>query len=286
MYKNCKNNSCSGGCSPSGLKEVASLKNEIQELRSVVDEIKGNSDFLNGHPIMIIQNSEDVALFNSETGIGEKRWAGFAYCNGGTYYSEKTGTFITTPNFLDKFLVNVGELYDVNDTGGANTVALSVPQLPAHLHDLFDPGHNHDITDPGHTHGMVQSPHTHAASGGAHTHTFSAETSQNGSHEHSTGSETVGSGGTGANLRQANANAGAATSSEGVHSHSVNGTTSSATNSVTVTSASISISNQMASIGITQTNLSNTGLVIGNTGEGVAHENRPPYYAVIYVMKL
>lgn len=40
----------------------------------------------------------------------------------------------------------------VGDTGGAATVAISVAQLPSHLHAITDPGHTHAITDPGHHH--------------------------------------------------------------------------------------------------------------------------------------
>jgi microcystin-dependent protein len=37
-------------------------------------------------------------------------------------------------------------------TGGAETVALTTAQLPAHNHGVSDPGHTHGVSDPGHSH--------------------------------------------------------------------------------------------------------------------------------------
>ena len=63
--------------------------------------------------------------------------AGWALCNGKTYYGQ------TTPNLLNQFIVGVGKnpddkvgQYRVKDTGGANTVALAVDQMPAHTHNF------------------------------------------------------------------------------------------------------------------------------------------------------
>lgn len=40
----------------------------------------------------------------------------------------------------------------VGTTGGADSLTLSVAQLPAHNHPVVDPTHVHGITDPGHLH--------------------------------------------------------------------------------------------------------------------------------------
>lgn len=41
-----------------------------------------------------------------------------------------------TPDLRDKFIVGAGGAYDVGVTGGANTVTLSVGQLPSHPHSV------------------------------------------------------------------------------------------------------------------------------------------------------
>jgi microcystin-dependent protein len=58
-----------------------------------------------------------------------------------------------TPDLHDRFIVGAGVDYTVGQIGGANTVALSIANLPAHNHGVNDPGHTHSINDPGHVHG-------------------------------------------------------------------------------------------------------------------------------------
>lgn len=80
----------------------------------------------------------------------------------------------------------------------------------------------------------------------AHTHTFSATTSSNGSHSHTIAS---GTNADGSSPRAISTSTGSSTTSvAGDHTHTVSGTTASA-------------------------------------GSGTAHENRPPYYALAYIMK-
>lgn len=120
-----------------------------------------------------------------------------------------------TPNLQDRFIVGAGSGYAVGATGGADTVALSAANMPAH------------------------------------THTFSATTGAGGAHTHDL---KVGDGyqGGGIYLDQGAENGGyyssGFTSGVGDHTHTVSGTTASA-------------------------------------GSGTAHENRPPYYALAYIMK-
>ena len=123
-----------------------------------------------------------------------------------------------TPNLTGKFIVHAdadsGGTYAPGDTGGADTVALSEAEMPAH------------------------------------THTFSGTTNTTGAHTH-----TVVTLGLSSAVRQSEVSPGGildpytnTTSSAGNHSHTFSGTTSS-------------------------------------TGSGSAHENRPPYYALAYIMK-
>jgi len=90
----------------------------------------------------------------------------------------------------------------------------------------------------------------------AHTHTFSGTTSSSGSHKHGSGtlsnySNTNGTYGSGSSLgahQGIGSGSQIATTTDGAHTHTYSGTTSSA-------------------------------------GSGSAHENRPPYYALAYIMK-
>jgi microcystin-dependent protein len=58
--------------------------------------------------------------------------AGWALCNGGTVNGR------TTPNLQDRFVVGAGSSYGVGTTGGANTVTLTVDQMPSHNHGFRD----------------------------------------------------------------------------------------------------------------------------------------------------
>lgn len=152
-----------------------------------------------------------------------------------------------TPNLQDRFIVGAGNSYAVGATGGAATVALTVDQLPSHSHGA------------------------------------SAWTDQQGSHQHGGGTSGVGdhqhispwgesdargatwgvSGGTGyqGSGQTDWDNYQYMTSPAGNHSHSIT-------------------TDWQGQHG------HNVGVSIGSTGSGNAHENRPPYYALAYIMKL
>ena len=71
----------------------------------------------------------------------------------------------STPDLRDRFVVGAASTYSVNDTGGANTVALSTANLPAHTHSSGTLG------------GSTNSAGAHTHSGttnttGAHTHSY------------------------------------------------------------------------------------------------------------------
>jgi len=51
----------------------------------------------------------------------------------------------------------------VGDTGGADSVTLTLTQMPAHDHPIVDPGHVHTVTDPTHTHTITDPGHSHTA---------------------------------------------------------------------------------------------------------------------------
>jgi len=281
----CKKTNCNGGCGANSSNSAEQIANQVAELTEQVATLTENAKFLIcAHPILLIEHADDIAQFDLDSGKGIDCWDGWAICNGGTHFSKNAKKNITTPNFTDRFIVQAGGNYAVDDTGGADDVTLDITQIPSHDHPVTDPGHTHDITDPGHTHATSDPGHTHGGTGGSHTHTF--ETSVIGGHEHSTGviGITDGGGGTGANVRTSSADIGNSTSTNGEHSHS--GTTDATAAGVTISESFTGVSNQNAFIGITETESHVTDITVGNRGGGLAHENRPPYYAALYVMKL
>ena len=170
----------------------------------------------------------DARLANSSlfvTGMilmytGNSAPSGWAICNG------QNGT----PDLRDRFIVGAGSAYAVNNTGGANSVTLSLSQVPSHSHTINN-----------------------------HTHSFSATTT-GGNHNHQYIDQYVvidaGYRPWPANnndCQQRNVN----TSGSGSHSHSISGTTG---------------------------NPSDRGT--NSQGGGGSHENRPPYYALMFIMKL
>ena len=172
-----------------------------------------------------------------------------------------------TPDLRDRFIVGAGSTYGVGTTGGEATHKLTTNEMPSH---------NHGFTGISHSHTGFLSNAT-AASAGSHTHTMSGGSSG--------GYVNVRTTGAGRNTTETNmdapgidvdesgrktrcsqlpvyGNSGSSStiSTGGAHTHSVTG-------NVAVNSAT-------------------AGGTISNTGGGQAHENRPPYYALCFIMKL
>lgn len=151
---------------------------------------------------------------------------GWLLCNGAS----------GTPDLRDRFVVGAGTSYAPGATGGANTVSLSIANLPSHSHGGATGGANVD-----------------------HSHTFSGTTTVAGEHSHTYKASVVGTPQTGL-TGDGSPSLSEQTSSAGSHSHTYSGTTSGhSTNHVHAISAE---------------------------GSGTAHENRPPYYALAYIMKI
>ena len=173
--------------------------------------------------------------------------SGFVLCNGSN----------GTPDLRGRFVVGYHDGngdYDVNDTGGAASVTLSTSQIPSHSH-----------TTNNHTHSFSSS-HTHGVSG-----SVSGSTNTTGSHSHTWQRQDVG---INAGYRPWPANNNdcrsqdTSTSSAGDHSHSFSG-------SFSVTSDS----------GTASGTTGGQNPTTNNEGGGGSHENRPPYYALCYIMK-
>lgn len=276
MCVNCKKTSCSG-CTPTNGASLAQALNALAEMKTELDKVKADTKFLScGHPILALQNADDIALFG-EDGIGIKCWEGCAVCNGSAYYSNTAKKNITTPDLRNLFLVGAGDDYSVDDTGGANEVTLSIAEMPAHNHTVTDPGHTHTVTDPGHLHATTQTAHSHGVTDPGHNHTVTNTIALNAT-PHSLIADEVG------------VESGGGTSVPDTWSNSTDSLTgdvtlASAQTSLTVNSASITISVNSAYTGITVASRV-TGITTVNEGEGEAHENRPPYYAVLFVQKI
>ena len=157
-----------------------------------------------------------------------------------------------TPDLRDRFIVGAGSAYSVNNTGGANSVTLTESQIPSHNHTFSgSTSHSHTINN-----------HTHSFSGsGSNTHSHNITTT--GGDDHNDSVRRTQSGRNDTNF--------------GLHTMSTNDAT-----------ISISISGNTGNPSDRGTN-SQTISISGNTGNkggGGSHENRPPYYALMFIMKL
>lgn len=222
------------------------------------------------------------------------------------------------PDLRDKFLVGAGSTYAEGATGGANTVALTNNHLPSHQHSIGS--HSHNIGNHYHSFSSTTNSYNHSHTGTAtsvgHTHAGGSMTgytsveyhghnfntnSDNHSHNytqegHSTQSHghtddgviAAGSSGTGNR----------STSSVGSYNHSHSGNTSNSGHDHAIGNTShghdISTNSDNHSHSVSgNTGYSGGGNTAtggdGNTGlsgGGSAHENRPPYFAVAFIMKL
>ena len=152
-----------------------------------------------------------------------------------------------TPDLRNRFIVGAGSSYGVGNIGGSDTVALDANQIPSHSH-----GFSLNASSNGnHTHSINSTTESASASGGKIT-ARSAGSSTSGSTR--AGYVGAGNSNTGNTLWTLNAG--------GSHTHSISATTTSVGSHTHSVSGSIS-----------------------NTGGGQAHENRPPYYALCFIMK-
>lgn len=257
-------------------------KTDIARLEDMFNSMAQDlAPLVSGHPILMIQNADDIVAFDTN-GNGTGDWIKWAVCDGGTHQG------IITPDLRDRFVVGSGLSYNVNDIGGEATHVLTVAEMPTHDHAVTDPGHTHAVTDPGHTHAVTDPGHDHAASQVAHSHT--GTTSTDGEHTHTPASDPgngfVTSDNNGTFLDNSTGievNDSDDIAPNGDHSHTV--TTDSQTPAVTVSSAFTGVSVSSNTTGVT-VGTEETGLTIDENGSSVAHENRPPYYALIFVMKV
>lgn len=151
-----------------------------------------------------------------------------------------------TPNLVDRFIVGAGSTYTVGATGGSNTVTLTTAQMPSHTHTFTGASHNHS--------GSVSLSGLSCSSAGEHTHAINSADSLS-------DSDYNGKYPLARNYRSVSGSYSGGIVSAGAHTHSITGS-----GTVTIDAATAGGTNS-------------------NTGSGSAHENRPPYYALCFIMK-
>jgi len=192
---------------------------------------------------------------------------GWALCNGSS----------GTPDLRDRFIVGAGSGYSVGNTGGSNSVTLTTDQIPSHNHSASTNtagnhshsgstgsagshghsgstssagGHSHSINDPGHFHTIESSDNVGAGAGGNRDFVIDP-----GNFVGNTNSQTTG----------------ISINSVGDHAHSI----------------SISgAGDHSHSLSIDSAGDHSHSVTVNNTGGGQSHENRPPYYALAYIMRI
>lgn len=280
MSKDC---SCSNSSGSQQFKDLQLQANDQNERLSATEAL---TEFLTkGHPIVMIDEPTVIALFDVETGKGSSFMSAWALCDGRTHPNTTEKRDIATPNLLNMFVIGAGNTYEVGDTGGAAEVTLLTSQIPAHNHAASSPNHSHGITDPGHGHGASDSGHSHGASSTPHNH---AVTLTGGDHSHTLRSETGADGPYTTVLKSklslvSGGQVGTPTTEGATHTHT--GTTDNAGVAVTVASGAANVSVGSNTTGVLVDNTA-VSVSVENTGGGQAHNNMPPYYALVYIKKI
>lgn len=186
--------------------------------------------------------------------------SGWALCNGSS----------GTPDLRDRFVVGAGTTYSVGDIGGAASVTLTSAQIPSHTHTITTTGS--------------------ASSENAHAHTFSGTTSgQSNSHSH--GASVSDPGHAHASTNNGAYNGGGPGLAMGIGGNTPGYATTSATTGISVSIGGADADHSHTYSGTTSTTAAHTHTLTlsstaASTGGGTSHENRPPYYALAYIMRL
>ena len=187
---------------------------------------------------------------------------GWVLCDGQTYTVD--GVSVTPPDLRNRFVVGAGSggNYNVGDTGGSDEVTLSGNEMPSHDHGSSSVSVS------------VNSSGLSVSSESDHTHgTGTLAMDGQGAHNHNV--RFYGDGGTGGTVPALRFDGGghvdfATITAIGNHAHNMSGSTGSGGGHSHSISGSISGSGTLSMSG---------------EGGGQAHENRPPYYALCYIMK-
>lgn len=280
MCQKCKDKTCSGGCSSNSSNSISSLEAQLSDVQDTLQALSDITKAFNGHPILYIDDPDDISSFDFTSGKGFNNWENWAICDGQSHLTADGKKTIITPNLIDRFIVTAGGTYSVGDTGGLDSVVITVPELPSHNHLLTDPGHQHVIIDPGHTHEITDPGHNHPVTGGDHFHTIA-------DHQHQINPAVFGTNynsGTGP-FGGAVGYLGSDTNYAGLNTNPVSQVTDMADAGITVNAAFTGIQDDPAFTGVID-EPATTGITLQDTGSNTAHENRPPFYALIAVKRI
>lgn len=244
---------------------------------------------------LVDQDNERANLIANMQGVppglvsayaGNTAPTGWKVCDGTAHGSSSLAAIIgsaNVPDLRDRFIVGVGPGYVKGATGGAALVTLTGAQsgLRAHGHGtVLSASENASHTHSGNTGAMsANATHTHTVSGStdteaAHTHQVQVNEGDPASTGDGNYIDTLPvSNGVDKTVGQ--------TLGGGAHSHVVTATAASASTAHThpFTSGGVSANHQHnVTIGTT------TATPDDPTTQ--AHENRPPYYALVYIIKL
>lgn len=247
---------------------------------AIADE-RVQSTFLHGIPAGAIQMTAGTDtppgwLLCDGQAVSRTTYARLFDAIGTAYGAGDGSTTFNVPNFAGRFAIGVGTLgadtYARGATGGSARHTLSTAELPAHDHGSTG-SHGHAASS-----GAQSASHTHSGTTGSDSHSHTAQS--NGSHTHPIDTDTGSSamdhsqpynhaGGTERN-QTGNTDPGGShthttTSDSHSHSFSTGGQSTGHTHAITVDAAG------------THTHAS--------VGSGAAHENRPPYVGVRFIIK-
>lgn len=192
--------------------------------------------------------------------------SGWALCDGSN----------GTPDLRDRFIVGAGRNYSVNSIGGADSVSLTESQMPSHSHSMGSAGdHSHS----GSTSGDGSHSHSGSTGGASANHTHGGSTNPSGNHGHDAPwFRGIGQGG--ASWAVANGGDNRRTNDAGDHAHSF--TTGGHSNDH---AHSFSVSGGGHSHSVSINGVGGHTHSISGAGSNQPHENRPPYYALCFIMK-
>jgi microcystin-dependent protein len=252
---------------------------------------------------------------NLSTATYSKLFNAIGYTHGGS------GSTFKLPDLRERFIVGAGgdnadvpgsNGYSASDVGGLNSVSLSESELATHTHTIDDTDLTHAHTATANT-ASEPIPHTHGGStaeNGSHAH--NGNTTNNGSHEHNSGNTTnsgnhqhqhrgsngsVEYGNRGANAR-ADRTSTYNTNSNGAHQHNVRVNTASSGHQHTYTTVAAGLHahnlttnantggshSHVASVVVEPQPLVHNHIA-QTTGNSAGHENRPPFYALAYIIQ-
>jgi len=183
------------------------------------------------------------------TAISRTTYSDLYTIQGNVFGSGDGSTTFNLPDMRDRFIVGAGSSYSSNSTGGSNSHTLTTAEIPSHNH--------------------TQNSHNHTGSSGTSgSHSHTGTTSTTGAHIHNVYYSYSGGTGSYRRLGHATSNSGSDNSalSSGSHNHTLT-TSSGGDHSHTVAVGSTIATNQA-------------------TGGGGAHENRPPYLGILFIIRV